>query len=135
MADLGMIIRIWLKNNEWTQAMLADVLGVSESTVQKWVVGKNHPSPDMLEKLSKVMLIDIQDFYETDYLPFEYERLDDFIPPCLYGEGFIELMRKMGQPIPEKLIKEPLPRQDTRHAVYDAGLYLGAKLHRFKNPA
>ena len=35
MADIGRIIRIWLHNNEWTQARLADALGVSESTVQK----------------------------------------------------------------------------------------------------
>ena len=135
MADLGTVIRIWLSNNEWTQAKLANVLGVTESTVQKWVVGKNHPNPEMLKKLSEVMLIDIQDLYETGYLSVQYERLDDYVPPCMYGENFIELMRQLDEPIPEKLINEPLPRQDTCHAVYDAGLYLGAKLHRFKNPA
>ena len=135
MADIGRIIRIWLHNNEWTQARLADALGVSESTVQKWAVGKNHPGPEMLEALSKVMCIDIKEFYNTGFLPVRYMRLDDFVPPCMYGENFIELMKSMGQTIPEQLIRHSLPRQDTCHEVYDAGLYLDAKLHRFKNPA
>ena len=81
MADIGNIIRIWLRNNGWTQAKLAEKLDVSESAVQKWVVGKGHPSPEMLKKLSEVMFIDIQNFYEADYMPFMYMRIDDFVPP------------------------------------------------------
>ena len=133
MADLGLIIEIWLANNEWTQARLAKAVGVEETTVQKWKTGKNHPGPDMLKRLSEVMLIDIQDFYEDNYLPVEYERLDDFMPPCMYSADFIEGMKELGygDSIPEDLIKNPLPRQNTLHAVYDAGLYKDAKLHRF----
>ena len=135
MADIGEIIRIWLHNNGWTQKMLAQRLNVSESTVQKWVVGKGHPDPDMLKSLSDVMLIDIQDFYETDFLPYEYVRMEDFVPPCMYGEEFIKLMKDFGEQIPEELIKNPLPRQDSCHEVYDAGLWNDAKLHRFKDSA
>lgn len=135
MADIGNIIRIWLRNNGWTQAKLAEKLDVSESAVQKWVVGKGHPSPEMLKKLSEVMFIDIQNFYEADYMPFMYMRIDDFVPPCQYGEAFIKLMKDLGEEIPEDLIKNPLPRQETCHEVYDAGLYLDAKLHRFKDAA
>lgn len=134
MADIGLIIEIWLKNNGWTQKMLAERLIVSESTVQKWIKGKRHPDSEMLKRLSDVMLIDIKHFYEPDYLPVEFERIDDFVPPCLYGDIFLEFLKQIGEEIPEDLIKNPLPRQDTCHEVYDAGLYKGAKLHRFKNP-
>ena len=133
MADIGTIIWIWLKNNGWTHKMLAERLNVCESAVQKWIKGKRHPDSEMLKRLSEVMLIDIQHFYEPDYLPVLYERIDDFVPPCMYGDIFIEFMRKLGEEIPEDLIKNPLPRQDSCHEVYDAGLYKGAKLHRFKN--
>ena len=135
MADIGEIIDIWLKNNGWTHKMLAERLYVSESTVQKWVRGKRHPDSAMLKKLSDIMLIDINHFYEPDYLPVEFERLDDFVPPCMYGPGFIEILKRLGEEIPEELINHPLPRQDSCHEVYDAGLYKYAKLHRFKNPA
>ena len=113
MADIGTIIWIWLKNNGWTHKMLAERLNVCESAVQKWIKGKRHPDSEMLKRLSEVMLIDIQHFYEPDYLPVLYERIDDFVPPCMYGDIFIEFMRKLGEEIPEDLIKNPLPRQDS----------------------
>ena len=104
MADIGEIITIWLKNNCWTHKMLAEKLHVSESTVQKWTVGKRHPDAEMLRRLSDLMLIDIHHFFEADYLPVVFERLDDFVPPCMYGEGFLEILKMLGEEIPEDLI-------------------------------
>ncbi len=135
MADIGAIIEIWLKNNGWTHKKLAEKVHVTESAVQKWVRGKRCPDYDTLKILSDIMLIDICHFFEPDYLPIRFERLDDFIPPCMYGDSFLEILKMLGEEIPEELIKNPLPRQDSCHEVYDAGLYKYAKLHRFKNPA
>jgi len=134
-ADIGAIIEIWLKNNGWTHKMLAERLIVSESTVQKWIKGKRHPDPEMLKRLSEILLIDIKHFYEPNYLPVRFERIDDFVPPCMYGDLFLEILKQLGENMPEELIKNPLPRQDTCHEVYDAGLYNEAKLHRFVNRA
>lgn len=134
MAEIGKIINIWLKNNNWTQKQLAEKVHFTESTVQKWVKGKRRPDSDTLKLLSDIMLIDIHHFFEPDYLPVEFERLDDFVPPCLYGD-FVDILKDLGWPVPEELIKNPLPRQDSCHEVYDAGLYKCAKLHRFKNAA
>lgn len=131
MADIGAIIEIWLKNNGWTHKMLAERLIVSESTVQKWIKGKRHPDSEMLKKLSEILLIDIKHFYEPNYLPVRFERIDDFVPPCMYGDFFLEILKQLGEEIPEELIKHPLPRQDTCHEVYDAGLYNEATLALF----
>ncbi len=131
MSDIGTIIDIWLKNNEWTHKMLAEKMFVSESTVQKWKQGKRHPDPEKLKRLSDIMLIDIRHFYESNYLPYEFVKIDEYVPPCLYGENFIELARSLGCNIPEDEIKYPKPRQETSHDVFDAGLYKDAKLHRW----
>lgn len=134
MADIGKIIGTWLKNNNWTQKKLAEKVQFTESAVQKWVKGKRHPNSDTLKKLSDIMQIDIHHFFEPDYPPVEDERLDDFVPPCLYDD-FVEMLKNLDTAVPEEVIKNPLPRQDSYHAVYDIGLYQSAKLHRFKNAA
>ena len=51
----------------------------------------------------------------------------------MYGDLFLEILKQLGENMPEELIKNPLPRQDTCHEVNDAGLYNEAKLHRFVN--
>ena len=95
MAEIGKIINIWLKNNNWTQKQLAEKVHFTESTVQKWIKGKRRPDSDTLKLLSDIMLIDIHHFFEPDYLPVEFERLDDFVPPCLYGD-FVDILKDLG---------------------------------------
>ena len=85
MSSFSEKIRILRKNREWTQAQLADVLSVSESTVQKWEVDKNAPPVSEIKRLAEVFYlpvtslvddaVDIPEFIYLESIPAE-----DFYP-------------------------------------------------------
>ena len=111
LADIGKIITIWLKNNEWTHKQLADKMHVTESTVQKWAKGINRPKLEDLKLLSEIFYIDIQNFFVDHYELPEYYHIDTVYMWDKPGSNDLKSM----------------------HTVFDAALYGEAKLHRFKN--
>ena len=106
---IGDKIRILRKNREWTQAKLAELLNMSEDAIQKWEVGKNEVVPECLKQLGDVFGVKPSIFIDEDAHVIEYLLL---------------YKTKDGEFAP-----------DSAHAVYDANLRKGAKLHRFINPA
>ncbi|MCH4005583.1 MAG: helix-turn-helix domain-containing protein [Eubacterium sp.] len=57
MSTLSEKIKILLNNNEMTQKKLAEELHVSESAVQKWVVGRNAPSIFSIKEMSQIFCV------------------------------------------------------------------------------
>ena len=49
-----------LKNHNLTQTELAKQLGLSQSTISLWVLGKCYPRFDKMQKLAKVLNVDLQ---------------------------------------------------------------------------
>lgn len=60
-----------------TQGQLADKLTVSDGAVSAWEVGRNHPTFDMLERLTKALNCNITDLY--DYSDYDIPAPDE--PP------------------------------------------------------
>ena len=61
-------IRVILADKQITNRALADMLGVSEITVSRWVTNKFQPSMSQFVEISKLMNIDIKDLIEVNPL-------------------------------------------------------------------
>lgn len=106
-------LRVLLKDREWTQRKLADCMNVSESTVQKWVTGKNKPKIDDCWELGKIFSMTVDDLFDLDLKVIEnpeYFVIDSYIPYA------------------------PVDDRDSIHTIIDADLGEGTFLHRFENP-
>lgn len=66
--SIGNIIAKLRKQNEWTQAQLAEKLGVSDKSVSKWESGNGYPDISMFPLLADVFAVSI------DYLMLGDER-------------------------------------------------------------
>ncbi|MFS0819018.1 helix-turn-helix transcriptional regulator [Lysinibacillus sp. 1P01SD] len=53
--EIGKKIKDIRKERKITQKQLAEKLGNAESTIRMWELGKNHPSPDSLKKISEIL--------------------------------------------------------------------------------
>ena len=61
-------IRVIRADKQSTNRALADMLGVSEMTVSRWVTNKFQPSMSQFVEISKLMNIDIKDLIEVNPL-------------------------------------------------------------------
>lgn len=105
--NIGEKLQTLLSNNEMTQKDLADRMNVQPTTVQKWCAGINTPDVYTVKELCHIFCIPIQDFLDNAYDIIEYYKIDRY-------------------PAHSNM-------QDSEHTVVDAGLALGAMLHRFTN--
>lgn len=58
---IGQFIKAIRKNNNLSQADLADKLGVTYQAVSKWENGKNLPDISILQQISKMFNVDIDE--------------------------------------------------------------------------
>lgn len=66
MTDIAANIRKARKRLDKTQEWLADKLGVSQTAVALWETGKREPNFSMINKISKVLHIDISELISFD---------------------------------------------------------------------
>jgi len=59
-------IRVILADRQVTNRALADMMGVSEMTVSRWVTNRFQPSMSQFIEISKLMNVDIKDLLEVD---------------------------------------------------------------------
>lgn len=55
-----------LRKGRFSQAELADVVGVHENTVRRWEAGERSPDADALMKLSKALEVSISELMEEN---------------------------------------------------------------------
>lgn len=53
--SFGRILRLWRRANLWTQASVAELLGVTQAAVSRWERGRDMPSPEMRRRLRNMM--------------------------------------------------------------------------------
>lgn len=63
-----MKLRAWIDHQGMSQAEAADLLGVSEASMSRWISGKDRPSWPNLAKITLVSkgLVSAADFMESD---------------------------------------------------------------------
>lgn len=63
-----MKLRAWIDHQGMSQAEAADLLGVSEATMSRWISGKDRPNWPNLAKITLVSkgLVSAADFMESD---------------------------------------------------------------------
>ena len=64
--NLGKLIKTLRKEKEMTQENLASRLGVTISAISKWETGKNSPDIAMLQTLSEVLEISLEELYTPE---------------------------------------------------------------------
>lgn len=57
-------LKYYLERSPYTQAEIARTLGVSKTSVTKWMNGNNSPNIELLEPLCKLLNINITDVFE-----------------------------------------------------------------------
>jgi transcriptional regulator with XRE-family HTH domain len=65
---LGARIKDIRKSKGLSQAGLSEELEISTNFLSRIEVGANYPSLDTLEKMSKVLAVDLKDFFDFEYL-------------------------------------------------------------------
>ena len=65
---LGKRIREIRQIRRYTQAQLAELLGIDDKHLSRIELGKNMPNPSVLEKISVVFNIEIKDLFEFSHL-------------------------------------------------------------------
>ena len=55
MIDIVEKIKLYREGKGWSQEQLARNLGVSLNTVQRWELGKTHPSPLAIERIRALL--------------------------------------------------------------------------------
>ena len=66
-------IRVILADRQITNRALADMLGVSEMTVSRWVTNRFQPSMSQFVEISKLLNVDIKDLIEVNPLEISGE--------------------------------------------------------------
>lgn len=113
--ELGEKLEILLSNREWTQKQFADKLFLTESAVQKWIVGKAYPRYQDLKDICDLLEITYEELMNPDIKMPMYLMIDQY-----------ELWEQL---------RRPEQFRDSEHRIYDAELGVPYTLHRFKNPA
>ena len=62
-AELARRLRGAVHEQGWTQAQLADALGVKQQAVSKWLSGTTRPKPATLEQLGSMLGLDIGELF------------------------------------------------------------------------
>lgn len=62
-AELARRLRRAVEEQGWTQAQLADALGVQQQAVSKWLSGSTRPKPATLERLGSRLGLDIGELF------------------------------------------------------------------------
>ena len=65
---LGKRIREIRQIHKYTQAQLAELLGIDDKHLSRIELGKNMPNPAVLEKVSEVFNMEIKDLFEFSHL-------------------------------------------------------------------
>ena len=65
---LGARIKDIRKSKGLSQAGLSEKLEIATNFLSRIEVGANYPSLDTLEKMSKVLAVDLKDFFDFEYL-------------------------------------------------------------------
>ena len=68
---IGKFIAERRKNKKLTQEQLANELGVTSKSVSRWENGKTMPDYSILEDLTKILGISLNEFYYGEYIPKE----------------------------------------------------------------
>ena len=61
-------IRVILADRQITNRALADMIGVSEMTISRWVTNRFQPSMSQFVELSKLLNVDIKELIEVNPL-------------------------------------------------------------------
>lgn len=65
---LGARIKALRKDRKLSQAEFSEKLEIATNFLSRIEVGANYPSLDTLEKMSRVLDVDIRDFFDFEYL-------------------------------------------------------------------
>ena len=64
MKNLGKALKFQRKINKYSQKQLADILGIKQTAISNWEIGRNEPSIDYLIALADISL---DELVERDY--------------------------------------------------------------------
>ncbi len=76
---LGKRIREYRLKHGFTQAQLAEIVGVDDKHLSRIELGKNMPNPNLLEKYAQIFGIEIKDLFEFSYLEAPDTRKNDLL--------------------------------------------------------
>lgn len=57
-------IEMYIKTSKYSQAEIAQILGISKASVTNWIKGTNSPNIEYLDKLCNIFNIQINDIFE-----------------------------------------------------------------------
>ena len=94
-----------LKERNWSQTDLAQRMGVTQQTIQKWAKGKTSPSMENVDKLSEI----------TGYAPYWF-----MLPPAEGDQVVTPDTMKLG-PMQLDLLKtfNAFPEEDQQQMLYE----------------
>lgn len=67
MKNLGKALKFQRKINKYSQKQLADILGIKQTAISNWEIGRNEPSIDYLIALADLYDISLDELVERDY--------------------------------------------------------------------
>lgn len=65
---LGARIKEIRKGRQLSQAQFSEKLGIATNSLSRIEVGASYPSLDTLENMSKILTVELKDFFDFDYL-------------------------------------------------------------------
>lgn len=98
----GSVLRALRKQHRMTQADLARALGVAESAISMWELGRRNPDREMMEQIADYFNVDMDYLFGRSDVPNAYQfQLADRIRNALSG----------GIRLPDNII--PMPKMNT----------------------
>ncbi|MDE6606067.1 MAG: helix-turn-helix domain-containing protein [Clostridia bacterium] len=67
MKDLGKALKFQRKINNYSQKQLANILGIKQTTLSNWEIGRNEPPIEYLIALADLYDISLDELVERDY--------------------------------------------------------------------
>ncbi|MDE5911108.1 MAG: helix-turn-helix domain-containing protein [Clostridia bacterium] len=67
MKDLGKALKFQRKINNYSQKQLANILGIKQTTLSNWEIGRNEPPIGYLIALADLYDISLDELVERDY--------------------------------------------------------------------
>ncbi|MDD6812448.1 MAG: XRE family transcriptional regulator [Lachnospiraceae bacterium] len=130
MAEFKDIIKKLRTEKNMSQADLASELGISNSSVAMWEIGRRYPSKELYEQIADLFNVDIDFLYGRTFLRQKVHFDNDGNAMIHHSEGMvINVLGRVAAGIPIEAVENIIDTEEITEEMAKTGTFFGLQIH------